>query len=273
MLVKQVLNRVVLPSALLCIVGLMVLYKKQPSITPLVPVDVAQKIENPSYVSNAIPDFKAYKSIIKKKQAFFAFMLPMVKQENARLLRHRQRLIALQSLLQQGELLLAADKQWLITLEKKYRLSREQFTTSQLLTQLLSRVDIVPPSLALSQSANESAWGTSRFALQANNLFGQWCFSKGCGVIPRLRPEGASYEVASFSAPVDSVVSYMHNLNTNSAYNYFRELRTALRTQNTTVSGDVLAEGLMSYSIRGEHYIDEIRQMIRINGLALYDRG
>ncbi|MDZ7825939.1 MAG: glucosaminidase domain-containing protein [Gammaproteobacteria bacterium] len=45
----------------------------------------------------------------------------------------------------------------------------------------LRRADEIPPSLVLAQAAAESAWGTSRFARMANNLFGQPRFTEGCG--------------------------------------------------------------------------------------------
>ena len=126
-------------------------------------------------------------------------------------------------------------------------------------------------SLALAQSANESAWGTSRFALKANNLFGQWCFSKGCGIVPLSRPVGAKFEMAKFTNPEQSVVAYMHNLNTNRAYINFRKMRKNMRGMNVPLSGAVLAEGLISYSQRRGAYIKELQAMIRVNKLSQYD--
>ena len=275
MLVKDTMRKVFLPCAALFLVLLVTLYNYHPD-QPIAVSDEQESQQTPQQEiqpsTSAIPDFSRFTSVHEKKRAFFAFLLPMVERENQRLALSRQRLLSVQQLLQ-TQSLSESDNKWLVVMAKKYRLNVEQYSQQQLLVQLLNRVDVIPPSLALSQSANESAWGTSRFALQANNLFGQWCFRKGCGVIPKQRPKGATYEVASFPTPEDSVVSYIHNLNTNSAYSYLRELRASLRKNQLVLSGDVLAEGLMSYSARGEAYIDELRQMIRVNGLARYDQS
>jgi Bax protein len=125
--------------------------------------------------------------------------------------------------------------------------------------------------MALAQAANESAWGTSRFAKQGNNLFGQWCFTAGCGLIPQHRSEGKSHEVAKFSSPQASVTSYIHNLNSHSAYQEFRQIRASQRQQFNRLSGQQCVEGLLKYSSRGEEYIQELQAMIRVNKLHRYD--
>ena len=132
---------------------------------------------------------------------------------------------------------------------------------------LFKKVNVIPPSLALAQAANESAWGTSRFAQKANNLFGEWCFSKGCGIVPLSRPEGKTYEVEKFSILSESVASYIHNLNSHPAYEKLREAREVVG-----VNGYEVAVGLESYSARGEKYIKEIQSMIEYNKLQEYDK-
>jgi Bax protein len=131
---------------------------------------------------------------------------------------------------------------------------------------------VVPPSLALSQAANESAWGTSRFARSGHNYFGQWCFTTGCGVVPRHRTAGKQHEVAVFASPAAAVASYLHNLNSHPAYQRLREIRLQQRQQHQVVSGLALAAGLEKYSERGEDYIRELRAMIRHNRLSQYDQ-
>jgi len=98
-------------------------------------------------------------------------------------------------------------------------------------------VDTIPPSLALAQAANESAWGTSRFARQAHNYYGQWCFEKGCGIVPDRRDANKSHEVAAFDSPRESVARYLHNLNSNSAYKSLRDIRSRLKAANKPVTG------------------------------------
>ncbi|MCR8924192.1 glucosaminidase domain-containing protein [Dasania sp. GY-MA-18] len=270
MLVRYVMQKVMLPLLLLFVALMVVLYIYYPEPEPFDATD--QLDERAAALVNTLPDFKQYKSVRKKKAAFFAFMLPMIELENDRIMRRRARILELQASLQQGNKLVASDKKWLLKWAKKYNVESKGYQPLKIIEQLLIRVDKIPPSLALAQSANESAWGTSRFALQGNNLYGQWCFSVGCGIVPTGRPEGETYEVASFASPMDSVVSYMHNLNAYSAYIELREIRADLRAKNAPLSGSVLAEGLLSYSTRGEEYIKELRQMIRINRLSQYDQ-
>lgn len=136
---------------------------------------------------------------------------------------------------------------------------------------LLRRVDIIPTSLALAQAAMESAWGTSRFAREVNNYFGQWCFKKGCGVVPDNRKEGARHEVADFDSPKESVASYFRNLNSYYAYKPFRELRARLRAENKPITGVALADGLTLYSERRANYIEELRFFMRQNQLLRID--
>ena len=122
-------------------------------------------------------------------------------------------------------------------------------------------------SLVLAQAANESGWGTSRFARQANNYFGMWCYQAGCGLKPRQRDQGQSHEVKHFKHVQDSVISYLHNLNTNRAYQPLRDLRQTTRDLGAPLRGVLLAEGLHAYSSRGEAYIKDIQTMIIANDL------
>ena len=139
--------------------------------------------------------------------------------------------------------------------------------------QLLLRVDKVPASLALSQAAIESAWGTSRFAVKGNNLFGQWCYKKGCGLVPLRRNAGSNHEVAKFASVANSVNAYMRNINTHRAYADLRANRAQLRQAEQDVTGHLLAENLMFYSELREVYVHEVQAVIRINKLAQYDLG
>jgi len=127
--------------------------------------------------------------------------------------------------------------------------------------------------LALAQAANESAWGTSRFAQDGNNLFGQWCYTNGCGLVPSRRREGATHEVRRFDNIRDSVESYIHNLNTFPSYQMLRRIRQQLRQQDRPIDGVSLADGLESYSSRGLDYIVELQRMIYSNELLERDNA
>ena len=125
----------------------------------------------------------------------------------------------------------------------------------------------------MAQAANESAWGTSRFAREGKNFFGQWCYTEGCGIIPARRLAGASHEVRRFDSVFDSVEAYIMNLNTFPNYQQLRDIRQQVRQSGRTIDGISLSEGLDSYSSRGDEYIFELQSMIYSNNLLTLDRS
>ena len=168
---------------------------------------------DPAESVSEIPDFRNYTDTAKKKEDFFEFLLPKIRQANQRQLKRREFLASL------DPANLANDEQArLYALAKRYRVSRTNMTPAQLIERLLTKVDVVPASLVLAQSANESAWGTSRFAREGNNLFGLWCFSKGCGITPRQRTDGAVHEVEKFESVQAGVNKYIRTINSHPAY-------------------------------------------------------
>lgn len=216
------------------------------------------------WVNPDLPDFAAYTDVKAKKRAFFSFLEPLISQANHAVLLERQQILNWQDNAQENP-------QELARLLKKYRVSASDKT--QQLNELAEKVQTIPPSLVMAQAANESAWGTSRFSRLGNNLFGQWCFTQGCGIVPSSRNSGASHEVAKFSSPAESVASYIRNLNSHPSYEPLRRLRTQELQQQGYSSGNTLAAGLLKYSERGEEYVKEIRAMIRHNQLSRLDNG
>ena len=214
-----------------------------------------------------IPDFASILDVQKKKDTFFAFIKKLVDMENKDLAKTRSWLRSIQDKPE----LNSEEESRLLELVNRYRVDEQMATNEQLFDELLLKVDEIPVSLALVQAANESAWGTSRFALDGNNYFGQWCFSAGCGLVPERRPEGARYEVRKFESPLHSVRSYMHNLNSSHHYESMREMRMKRREMGEPVTGAILAQGLYAYSIRGVEYVDELVKMIEGNDLLRYD--
>ena len=137
---------------------------------------------------------------------------------------------------------------------------------------LLKRVDIVPPSLAIAQAAEESGWGTSRFAREGNALFGQRAYKASKkGIVPKERPDGTNFRVRAFDHLIDGVKAYVHNLNSHFAYEDFRDLRATLRAETGHIDGYALAGSLLRYSERGEDYINTIRVIMRVNSLQVFD--
>jgi Bax protein len=216
----------------------------------------------------AMPDFSSFDTTAAKKKAFFRWLTPYIEQENARIEGTRQRILTLQH----AGTLSAADRQWLDDTAAYYDVVPVKPESPDFWETLLRRVDVVPVSLALAQAANESGWGTSRFAVLANNLFGEWCFRKGCGIVPANRPAGQYHEVRRFPDIADSVRSYLHNLNTHNAFSALRHKREKLRQAGRKLAGSLLVQGLLRYSARGEDYIHEILVMIRHNRLERFDK-
>jgi len=230
-------------------------------------IELASLPDLPDWILEPLPNFDLYQDVTEKKAAFFSYLYSRTVLVNSRILLERQHLQALQA----KESLDDADRDWLAAQAERLRVDEDN-GSDEMFRLLLRRLDTVPPSLVLAQAANESAWGTSRFARQGNNLFGQWCFSRGCGLVPLNRPEGASHEVASFRSAYHSVRAYVQNLNRHPGYKALRDLRAAIREKGEHPTGVQLAAGLGSYSERGEEYIREIRSMIRYNNLVWYDQ-
>lgn len=213
--------------------------------------------ENWSTTANEIP-------VPIKKQLFFRLMTPLVLVANENLLSDRQ--LATESRL---------DDPVLIDLALKYKVIpvAETLLDEKQRQELLSRVDILPPSLVLAQAAEESGWGCSRFTIEGNSFFGQWDFS-GNGMVPaQQRKELGNYGIARFESPLASVEGYMLNINTHQAYQNLRDLRASLRANNKRLTGVALAGTLDKYSERGQTYIDAIRALIRFNRLEPVDEA
>lgn len=200
-----------------------------------------------------------------KKTVFFKMMLPLILNENERILADRKRLHRVKAVKALGGKIEARDRLWIAVLAERYKLKEENLET------LLQRVDIVPPSLAMAQAAEESGWGTSRFARNANALYGQWTTSDGQGIVPEDRPEGMDHKVRAFDNLAQSVSAYMRNLNTHRAYREFRKHRKSIRAKGQPLDGATLAQNLTRYSERGEKYVDSVRAIIKVNELLSLD--
>ena len=206
-------------------------------------------------VQSSVFDYSNVNNTTEKKQVFFDALRPIIKNQNKLIEDRRQKI-----LLEKEN---NTNTQWLYEVADKYDVEWSDDKPNW--DQLLRRVDVIPLELVMAQAANESAWGASRFAKKGNNLFGQWCFTKGCGIVPGQRDSGANHEVRKFSSINASVTSYMHNLNTSRAYKGLRKLRAKHRSIKKPVDGHTLANGLIKYSSRGKAYVKEIQSMIKTN--------
>lgn len=217
--------------------------------------------------SDSLPDFSRWPAGEARKQAFFDFMRPLLEAENARVLAQRRELETLAQQLKDGTLGWW-DQRRLARLARAYGLDPQAVATDELIAELLLRADEVPVSLGLAQAAKESGWGTSRFAVDGNALFGERCFSAGCGLVPEARSPHLRHEVRAFSSPRQAVAGYVNNLNTHPDYQRLREMRSELRAAGEPLTGFELAEALSRYSERRDRYTREVRQLIRRNELG-----
>jgi len=216
----------------------------------------------PPPAGSSLPDMTLYPAGDERKAAFFDYLEPIVVTKNAEILQDRAILKAISNDLAAGNSLSARQLDQLDELAQKYLLDDDDADPVQRLRILLRRADIVPLPLVLVQAAKESGWGTSRFAREANNLFGQWCFKAGCGIVPERRAAGAKHEVRDFQSVEDAVAAYLHNINTGRAYQRLREIRADLRRAGERPSAIALADGLLFYSERREEYVNEVKRMI-----------
>lgn len=134
--------------------------------------------------------------------------------------------------------------------------------------QLYLRVDGLPSALVATQAAIESAWGSSRFALEGNNFFGHQCYQKGCGIKPKNN-KSASLEVRRFDTIGDSVAAYYQNINTHKAYKETRKIRLALRQQDHPLTTKALIPTLGRYSELGSKYLKILNSVFRSDHIQL----
>jgi uncharacterized FlgJ-related protein len=207
-------------------------------------------------------------TVAEKIRSFFFVYAPLVLKSNEQVQAERARLQALRRGEQAARAPGSEGGTWLEALARHYELTGDVADPATL-QELESRVDVVPTSLALSQAAMESGWGTSAFTDLGNALFGQWTWGDD-GITPTEQRQGhkGNYKVKAFARPDQSVAAYLHNLNTHPAYAELRRLRAEARARQQAVTGHDLAAGLVHYSERGPAYVEELRAIIRQTGLA-----
>ena len=164
------------------------------------------------------------------------------------------------------------DQAMVLELADEYWVDVDDKSFKQIIGELLIKIDEVPPSLVVAQAINESGWGRSRFAREANNLFGMWCYTPGCGLVPERRRANDKHEVKRYPSIQASVYEYLRNINRNKAYVELRALRAEQRQRLQPLSGDYLAQGLRRYSSIGAEYVNRIRNIIRTRELARLDQ-
>ena len=224
-------------------------------------VRAGQKVK-PIYLTKLPKDLKTLGDTKKKRELFIKIVLPLILSENSKITEDRKKLfkILVKNFNTVGE------RVWLKRRFKEYKIDDRD------LSKLKMRMDIVPVSIALAQAANESGWGTSRFALEGNALFGQWTWSKK-GISPKNKDPDQSHKILQFQVLKASVKAYKNNLNTHNAYSEFRENRARLRQKNNQITGLELTKYLKNYASIGEKYVSILESIITKNSLTDFDKA
>jgi len=219
-----------------------------------------------------LPDFSKISNIKERKTAFISYIVPYINAEISKLNRDRSNLLNLYNEYIDGKNLSKKETLWFVKLTHKYRMKNNDINNLMTWTELKKRLDILPTSMIIAQAALETAWGTSRFAKEGNNLFGQQCYTKNCGIMPLKREAGKTHEVMKFKNIGKSIEAYLLNLNGHKAYEMLRTTRRTNRIKNQYIGDDELHKRLGKYSEIGNNYNIIIEKIISQNNLQKYDK-
>jgi len=214
-----------------------------------------KKKVKPIYFTRLPKDLDTIKSVKEKKETFLQILLPLVVAENEKIKKDREYLLKILKKNESEE-----GKKWLNKKYKAYRVSNKN------INELIEKIDIIPTSIALAQAAKESGWGTSRFALEGNAIYGQWTWN-GDGIEPLEKTKDQRHKILKFPLLRASVKAYIVNLNTHRGYKSFRAKRADLRKQNKKLAGLELIHELENYAQTGKEYTKILAQIIKQNDL------
>ena len=218
------------------------------------------KLVKPITLSLLPEEMKMIESSTKKKNLFIKIILPLILEENNRIRLDRRKLFNVLNKNKNTNL----EKKWLNIKFKQYGVLNKDLSTLKI------RMDEIPVSLAIAQAAKETGWGTSRFALEGNALFGQWTWS-GEGIKPAGADNNTTHKIMKFKILKSSVRAYQRNLNTHSSYKDFRLARAELRDNKMKVDSLILANYLDKYAETGKEYVKILKKIIKQNNLTEFD--
>jgi Bax protein len=228
-----------------------------------------EKVISPSDTTS-LKKINLSSNINERKNDFINIVLPIIVDQNRKIIVLRQRLIDSKNYLNQNKTLSRTDQVFIKNLATKYSVTTKNRHKIDIINDLLISIDIIPNSIVLAQAANESGWGSSRFAIEFNALFGEYTFDNNNGVVPAQREEGKKHFVKYFKTIDKSVESYFININSHFAYDKFRKFRKILRDKNNFFNVNLLVDKLDSYA-EDEEYVDTIISIIYDNKLTKYD--
>ena len=224
-----------------------------------------------SYPNKNKPNFKSIINISERKKAFIDYLIPLIHQTQKEILNKREKLKTIKQAYIKNHSLSFFELRQLKSLSKDYQTDFDENNLNKTINQLLLKINTIPTGMVIAQAALESGWGTSRFAVNGNNYFGEHCFRKGCGIVPKKRDHGKINEVKLFDSPLDSVKSYFNLLNTGSKFMQFRKLRAQLEKENHTLKGTQLIKTLLHYSeLKNDEYEKRLLATINYKRLDRY---
>ena len=247
------------------------------NIVKLIPKVKVEFIKNSEIIN--INEFKTTLHLVSskwqnnfsdKKIKFIETLLPLIAFENHKILIERKKLLILKDFLLLEKTLKNSDLKYLKNISKKYKIYPKNKHKIDLIDELLLNVNLIPNSIVLAQAANESGWGTSRFAKEYNALFGQYTYDKNNGVVPFEREEGKKHLIKNFRSIDKSVESYFKNINSHYAYEHFRKCRSQIKDFNNDYNIKILANTLDVYA-EDESYVDTINKIIDSNNLNQFN--
>ena len=205
-------------------------------------------------------EIKMIENTSQRKNLFIQIVLPLILDENNQIKLDRKKLFVVLNKNNNSD----AEQKWLNMKFKQYGVKNKDLSTLKI------RMDEIPVSLAIAQAAKETGWGTSRFALEGNALFGQWTFS-GDGIKPKFSDNDKTHKVMKFQILKASVRAYQRNLNTHSSYKKFRKLRAQSRDNDEKLDSLILADCLDQYAATGVEYTKTLKKIILQNSLKDFD--
>ena len=218
------------------------------------------KIVKPVIISLLPNEIKKIENTKKRKNLFIQIVLPLILEENNRIRVDRRKLFSILN----KNINSNVEKRWINKKFKQYGVVNKDLSTLKI------RMDTVPVSLAIAQSAKETGWGTSRFALEGNALFGQWTW-EGEGIKPSGADTNSTHKVMKFKVLKASVRAYIRNLNTHRSYKSFRRERAEQRDNFEKFNSLELADHLDKYAETGKEYVKILKQIIKQNSLTDFD--
>ncbi|MFN8439071.1 MAG: glucosaminidase domain-containing protein [Cytophagales bacterium] len=203
---------------------------------------------------------KDFKDISHKqrKTIFFQYTLSALIRTNNEILAHRAKV---NDLYQNKNTWLRIDSVYVDSLMSKYYAKNY--------SDLLLRMDVLPPSLVIAQAIDESGWGTSFFSMKANSIFGMKAPRKT--KMPTIKHPKYNFVTYKFESLGQGLDEYVLNLNRNPVYKQMWILRAKQREKNQIVKGEKIVAGISRYSSQGYRYINIIKKHMKSYDLHIYD--